>query len=320
MPCPLRALSPRASPATEDLAGDARPLRLLGLLFALGGFALTWAFFAAFVVFLGNLPRPSDPWLSPSADAGAAQGAWPYVANLLLVLLFGLQHSGMARPGFKRIVSRYVPYALERTIYVYAACLAGFVVILAWQPIPVVLWDVTDPAAKAALWTGFGAGWLLLLLAALSIDILELLGVKQAWAWSTGRAPAPLTLKTNWLYAWISHPMYVGVFLGLWMAPLMTVGHALLAAALTTYMIVGKALEERDLEARFGAPYRRWKLALAHAGAASHRYCTEAFGAHLRTALRPVTAAGLSGEIVAAWTELGPAPQTRKDGRWTSST
>ena len=305
MACPLKLNSPPPRLAPADLtAGQRRLPRALGLLLALSGFVGTWAFFAAFIIFLGNLPRPAHTWMTPSVDVGAAQGAWPYVGNLLLIVLFGLQHSGMARPGFKRILAIYIPPALERAVYVQAACLAGFLLIVAWQPIPIVLWEVSYPPLKIALWIGFAAGWLLLLMAALSIDILELLGVKQAWAWYTGRVPAPLTLKTNWLYAWISHPMYVGVFLGLWMAPFMTVGHALLAAALTTYMIVGKRLEEHDLEARFGAPYRRWKWTLAHTGTAAHQVGLDAYGVQLRAALQPMTTDGPSDEIVKAWMGL----------------
>src|SRR5690606_22661926 len=96
--------------------------------------------------------------------------------------------------------------------------------ILLWQPVPIVLWHFDNDAIQAVLWTAFGLGWLLLFAAAFAIDIFELLGLRQAWAWYQRRTPSPLTLKTNWLYRYVEHPMYVGVVLGFWMTPHMTLG------------------------------------------------------------------------------------------------
>jgi protein-S-isoprenylcysteine O-methyltransferase Ste14 len=223
-------------------------------------FVGTFAFFAAFIAFLGNFPKASNPWLAPSADVGVGT-AWPIALawNALLITIFCLQHSLMARTGVKRAIAAVMPQALERATYVHAANITGFLIILLWQPIPAVLWDIDNDTLKAVLWTAFGIGWLLLLVAALSIDLLELLGMRQAWAWFNLRQPAPLVLKKNWLYRYVEHPMYVGVVLGFWMTPFMTVGHAALAAQLTLYIGIAMSFERRDLRTRFGKDYDLWR-------------------------------------------------------------
>ncbi len=187
--------------------------------------------------------------------------AWPVALalNALLITIFCLQHSLMARAGVKRAIAAVMPEPLERATYVHAANVSGFLVILLWQPVPVVLWDIDSDFLKAVLWIAFGLGWLLLFVAALSIDLLELLGLRQAWAWFNRHQPAQLALKTNWLYRYIEHPMYVGVLLGFWMTPYMTVAHAALAAQLTLYIAIAMSFERRDLRTRFGADYDRWR-------------------------------------------------------------
>jgi methanethiol S-methyltransferase len=236
-----------------------RALRLAGLGYALLAFAATFAFFTCFVIFLGNLPKPSKPWLDPTVDIGGTLDL--FAAALLdigLVALFGLQHSLMARPSFKAWWTRIVPKGLERSTYVMAASLVGFVMMIFWQPIPITLWHVTGPLAVMA-WMLFAVGWTILLSAGISFNLFELLGVRQAWAWYQDRPVPPLTLKTHWLYDWMRHPMYVGVLLGLWAGPHMTAGHALMAASFTLYILIAMRYEERDLKRNFGAPYAAWR-------------------------------------------------------------
>ncbi len=260
--CPLRDRSDAQSEAATPVAAHSVFVRAAGLVFAFAGFAATWAFFVCFVIFLGNLPRRSAPWIDPSVDASGGGPTPPFVAiivDLALMTLFAMQHSGMARHGFKAWITRFVPATLERSIYVHAACATGFLLVFFWQPIPVVVWDVDNGALRVALWTGFSMGWLVLLIAALSIDVTQLLGVKQALA-LYGCCPAPdLRLKTDWLYRWLRHPMYVGVLLGIWCAPSMTAGHLLLAVGMTLYVALGMSFEERDLELRYGTAYRVWR-------------------------------------------------------------
>jgi protein-S-isoprenylcysteine O-methyltransferase Ste14 len=220
----------------------------------------TVAFFTTFIFFLGNLPKASRPLLVPSADVGPAVApALALASNAALLALFSLQHSLMARTSFKRLVANVIPPALERSTYVHAANIAGFLVIWLWQPVPIVLWHVESDALETLLWIGFTAGWLLLFTAAVSIDILALLGLSQAWRWYRGQEPRPLHLMTTRLYRYIEHPMYVGVILGFWMTPYMTLGHAALAAQLTLYIAFAVSYERSDLRARFGDDYDRWR-------------------------------------------------------------
>lgn len=269
-------------------------LRVAGLVYAALAFLGTFAFFTAFIVFLGNLPKASEPWLVPSADVGGGM-AWPLALawNALLITIFCLQHSLMARTGVKRVIAAIIPEALERATYIHAANIAGFLIILLWQPVPLVLWDIDHGILETMLWVAFGSGWLLLFVAALSIDLLELLGMRQTWAWFNRRQPTPLKLKTNWLYRYIEHPMYVGVVLGFWMTPYMTVGHAALAALLTLYIAVAMGFERHDLRTRFGADYDVWRE--SH-GSPLPEFA-RAIAGELRRRYRPVADSPLTSEM-----------------------
>ena len=239
--------------------------RTAGLGYGATAFVMTFAFFTTLVIFLGNMPGLSDTWISPSVDVGPTTS--PFVAALIdlgLVALFGVQHSVMARPGFKAWWTRIIPQGLERSTYVIAASLVGFVMIAFWQPIPLVLWHISG-LGETVMWTLFAVGWALLLASGISFNIFELLGVRQSRAWSEGRPPPSLTLKTNWLYDWMKHPMYAGVLLGLWMTPYLTVGHALMAGGFTLYILIAMRYEERDLSRRFGDAYQAWRSGCPHA-------------------------------------------------------
>jgi methanethiol S-methyltransferase len=239
--------------------------RAAGLAWGWLAFIMTFAFFTYLVIFLGNMPSLSAPWVSPSVDVGHESA--PFTAALIdlgLVALFGLQHSAMARPRFKERWTRIVPKGLERSFYVMAASLVGFVMVAFWQPIPVVIWHVSG-AGESVMWALFAAGWALLLASGISFNIFELLGIRQARAWYRRRATPPLTLKTNRLYDWMKHPMYAGVLLGLWMTPHLTVGHALMAGGFTLYILLAMRFEERDLSRNFGDAYQAWRSGCPHA-------------------------------------------------------
>jgi protein-S-isoprenylcysteine O-methyltransferase Ste14 len=240
--------------------------RAAGLAYGGLAFAMTFAFFAALVVFLGNMPGLAKPWFSPTVDVGPVSP--PFIAaivDLALVALFGLQHSLMARPSFKAWWTRIVPQGLERSTYVMAASLVGFIMIVFWQPIPLVIWDVSFRLGESAMWGLFGVGWMILLASGVSFNLFDLLGIRQAYAWYQGRPTPPLTLKTSWLYDWMNHPMYAGVLLGLWMTPHMTVGHALMAGGFTLYILIAMRYEERDLSQSFGDAYQAWRSGCPHA-------------------------------------------------------
>jgi methanethiol S-methyltransferase len=253
--------TPRSSlpPTAQTL----RPQRVAGLIYGLAGAGIMAAVWPLFGIFLSNAPRSAAPWLERSADVGFGVED-PLLAgaiDLALIAAFGLQHSLMARPVLKRRWRALLPAALERATYVHAANVVLLALIVLWQPIPIEVWRVDHPMLRDACWAAFALGWLILLAGALSLGMGELLGVRQALDWYWGREPEPLPFKTQGLYRWLRHPMYVGVLMAVWATPYMTLGHALLAAGLTIYILIAKRYEERDLNRTYGNLYRRWRAA-----------------------------------------------------------
>jgi methanethiol S-methyltransferase len=239
------------APITHD-----RPA--FALAYAWSGVAIMWCFWVSFVIFLAEARLVLAWWPLPTIDRGDSLQP-PLLAALIdlaLVTLFGLQHSVMARPWFKERIMRRIPPSLARVTYVHMANAALFTLILFWQPIPAVIWEVDSDAARDLLWGLFAAGWIILFLGAWSFGMRDLLGIEQVKAWSDGRVHAQ-RLKTGLLYRWLRHPMYVGVLLGVWATPRMSFGHLLLALALSGYVLIAMRYEERDLAQRFGASYKR---------------------------------------------------------------
>jgi len=230
------------------------------LAYAWAGVAIMWGFWVSFVIFLAEPRQVLTWWPLPTIDrtASVEHPAVAALIDLALVIIFGLQHSVMARPWFKQRVMARMPEQLQRVTYVHMANAALFLLILLWQPIPIEIWNVEDAPAREMLWLLFAAGWVVLFLGAWSFGILDLLGIEHVIAWREGRRHAP-RLKTGFLYRWLRHPMYVGVLLGMWATPRMSFGHLLLALAMTGYVLIAMRYEERDLMQRFGSSYHRWR-------------------------------------------------------------
>ena len=195
-----------------------------------------------------------------SIDIGAAE-PWPkaLVVDSVLLALFGIQHSVMARQGFKRWWTRLVPPAIERSTYVLVASLLLALLCLEWRPITHPVWTVDQPAVRLLLQALFWAGWLLVLVAGMLANHLELIGLRQVLDAASGRKEGPLTLTTSGLYRLVRHPIYVGAIVAFWATPDMTAGHLLFSTAATAYTIFGTFLEERDLVDLFGDRYRQYQ-------------------------------------------------------------
>ena len=236
------------------------PKRVLGLACAWSGFAVMWGFWICFVIFLADPPWAAKSWPLPTINAGGIVDHYGLAAliDLVLISLFGLQHSLMARPWFKQEVLGRMPPSFERCTFVHAANLALLALIIFWQPIPIEIWNIGS-LWREAMWSVFAAGWIILLFGALSFGILDLLGIEQMCAWANGVPPPKPRLKTGLLYRWLRHPMYVGVVLAMWATPQLTIGHLLLATGMTLYVLIAMRYEERDLIARFGSSYARWR-------------------------------------------------------------
>ena len=197
------------------------------------------------------------PWFR-SLDRGPNTGvAEAVVVDLALVLLFGVQHSVMARQGFKRWWARFVPPAIERSTYVLAASICLLLLFWQWRPIGVVLWD----ASQGVLGTLFIAmslvGWFVVVRSTFLIDHAGLFGLRQAFG--AARSNATVDFMTPGFYRAVRHPLYLGFLVAFWSAPVMTLGHFLFAAALTVYVLVAIPFEERDLDAQFGERYREYR-------------------------------------------------------------
>jgi protein-S-isoprenylcysteine O-methyltransferase Ste14 len=228
--------------------------RLVPVLLASAGYAFAGVTVPLLLLFAGGW------WLPKTADAGPHLATAPSVViDVLLLALFGLQHSGMARPSFKAFVTRWVPDALERTVYIFMASLAVWVLCLGWQPLPHRIWSAGGTAG-AVIEVGFWLGFVLVYAATLLLNHFHLLGISQAYRGYVTRVPEATSdrLQTHGPYRLVRHPLMTGLLLCFWCTSTFTAGHLLWAVGLTGYILLGTFLEERDLVARFGAAYRSY--------------------------------------------------------------
>ena len=229
--------------------------RTLTLAFAIIAYAIFFATFLYLICFVGDLAFAAKTVdFGPPTPVGIA-----LVIDVLLIALFGLQHSVMARPAFKARWTRIVPRPAERSVYVLAASSALIILFLGWRPIDAIVWNVTSPLLSSLIWVLFWLGWTTVLVSTFLINHFELFGLQQAWLHFRGREAAPPELRAPFFYRWIAHPLYSGFFLAFWATPQMTAGHLLLAAGVSIYMLIAIRYEERDLTDLFGDDYRKYR-------------------------------------------------------------
>jgi protein-S-isoprenylcysteine O-methyltransferase Ste14 len=226
----------------------------LAFLYGAVSYALFLAVFLYAIAFVGNLPVPK------TVDSGVNSGlAEALVVNVLLLGLFAVQHSVMARPGFKRWWTQIVPRSVERSTYVLFASLILALLFWQWRPIQTVIWEVTNPAGRMALYALFGLGWVIVLLSTFMINHFDLFGLRQVYLRLTGAPYTHVEFKTVAFYKFIRHPIMLGFLIAFWATPTMTMGHLLFAVATTGYIFIGIFLEERDLAAAHGSTFERYR-------------------------------------------------------------
>lgn len=233
---------------------NTRTARVIGLVYSTCCY-LAFLFTCLYLIgFVGSVAVPKNINDGPLL-------AWPaaVLINCALILLFGVQHTGMARKGFKQWLAAVIPTSVERSTYVLLSSLVLVLMFWLWQPMPLTVWKVETTWAKALLIGLFWLGWCIALLATFLIDHFELFGLKQAidrWRKTTPQAPV---FRTPLFYRIVRHPLYLGFLIAFWATPHMTAGHLLFATGMTVYLFIGASFEEKDLVVLFGERYRRYQ-------------------------------------------------------------
>jgi protein-S-isoprenylcysteine O-methyltransferase Ste14 len=231
-----------------------RALKSIAFLYGLVAY---FAFFGTILYAIGFVMGLVVPKTIDSGDISSTTQA--LVVNLLLMTLFAVQHSVMARKPFKEWWTQYVPKAVERSTYVLFASLTLMLLFWQWRPMPAVVWQIDEPDLAVTIATLALVGWVIVFTSTFLINHFELFGLHQVANNLTGRdMPAP-RFRTPLYYKFVRHPIYLGFIIAFWAAPTMSVGHLLFAAVTTAYIFVGILLEERDLVDLFGDDYRRYR-------------------------------------------------------------
>jgi protein-S-isoprenylcysteine O-methyltransferase Ste14 len=227
---------------------------LIALLYAGLCYLIFFAVFVYSIGFVGNLVVPKSIDSGPAAPLEQA-----LIIDLLLLGLFAVQHSAMARPAFKRRWTQLVPKPVERSTYVLFSSLVLALLFWQWRPMTAQMWSVEDPGGRYALWAFFWAGWLIVLLSTFLINHFDLFGLRQAYLHMKERAYTPIGFQTPFLYKLVRHPLMLGFIVAFWATPEMSAGHLLFAAATTAYILLALQLEERDLVSYHGTDYEAYR-------------------------------------------------------------
>ncbi|KMO71173.1 MAG: isoprenylcysteine carboxylmethyltransferase family protein [Mycolicibacterium rufum] len=228
--------------------------RFLTLCYGAVSYVLFLAVFVYAILWVGDLGVPR------SVDH-AVQAPWGQAVaiDVVLLTLFAVQHSVMARPAFKRWWTRFVPQPIERSTYVLAASAVLALVLWQWRELPTVVWEVSSPPARWAIYMVFWLGWAVVLASTFMINHFELFGLKQVFAAWRGHSQAETGFRTTLFYRVVRHPLNLGFIVAFWAAPTMTVGHLLFASVTTAWIFLAMWLEERDLLAKLGGRYAAYR-------------------------------------------------------------
>ncbi|MBR0714218.1 methanethiol S-methyltransferase [Bradyrhizobium liaoningense] len=236
-----------------EVAGS-RVFKLFAFLYGIAAYLVFLVTVLYAIGFVMGLVVPKS--IDTGADSSVVEAI---VINLLLMALFAVQHSVMARRRFKAWWTQFVPKPVERSTYVLFASLSLLLLFWQWRPMPTIVWNVEDPDLAATVVTLSFAGWVLAFTSTFMINHFELFGLNQVTNHVLDKEASPPRFRTPLFYKFVRHPLYLGFIIAFWATPTMTVGHLLFAAVTTIYILLGIALEERDLVDLFGDEYRQYK-------------------------------------------------------------
>jgi len=228
--------------------------RILAFAYGMISYLVFFVSFLYAIGFVGNIVVPK------SIDSGRPEALVPsLIIDAVLLGLFAIQHSVMARPGFKRWWTKFIPEPIERSTYVLFSSLLLILMFWQWRPILSVVWKVTNPIGSLVLTSLFWAGWLLVLASTFVINHFDLFGLRQVYLFLKGKQYTNLVFRKRFFYKLVRHPLLLGFMIAFWATPKMSLGHLVFAIATTAYMLIAIQLEERDLANIHGESYREYR-------------------------------------------------------------
>jgi protein-S-isoprenylcysteine O-methyltransferase Ste14 len=230
---------------------------IMGFIAAIYGLACYAIFFGSFLYAIGFVGDIVVPKTIDSGSSAAVPEA--LITDIVLLGIFAVQHSVMARPGFKAVWTRFVPRSIERSTYVLFSSLLLVLIFWKWQAIPGAVWDIATPALRSLVMALFALGWLVLLLSTFMINHFDLFGLRQVYLRMRGQEYTPLNFTQRAFYKFVRHPIMLGFVIAFWAAPYMSVGHLVFSIATTGYILVGIFLEERDLMRSHSVEYGAYR-------------------------------------------------------------